>query len=361
MGPFEGPIFILAPSHARIWRPLLSCDMMPSMQTETTLLNLLSDGKTHSGAQLARDLGISRNAVWKRIRSMCEKGLGVRAVAGAGYRLDAPLELLSESAIIEGLPDGSPARNADLVILDAVDSTNDFLLRTGDAEHQGDRICLAEHQTGGRGRQGRTWHSPFGRNIYLSMSRAIDLGPDALSGIGLAAATAILAALEHRGLHGAGLKWPNDILYGDRKLAGLLIDLRGEHYGRSQLVIGVGINIAMDEDADRHIDQRWTDMRSALGYLPERNPLAASLIHELVLMLDTFTRDGLKPFLERWAAYDLTRDKPVRVESPWRTLSGIARGIDDHGALLVETGDGIQHVLSGDVRLRQEQLEPLND
>ncbi|MBI1196202.1 MAG: bifunctional biotin--[acetyl-CoA-carboxylase] ligase/biotin operon repressor BirA [Gammaproteobacteria bacterium] len=335
--------------------------MMPPMQTESTLLNLLADGETHSGAQLARDLGVSRNAIWKRIRTMTDKGLGIRAVPGAGYRLDAPLELLSRSAILDALPAGSPARKADLVILDEVDSTNDFLLRSAGSEHRGDRICMAEYQTGGRGRQGRTWHSPFGRNIYLSISRAVELGPDAMSGIGLAAATAIVKTLEACGLDGAGLKWPNDILYRGRKLAGLLIEFHGEHHGRSRLVIGAGVNVAMDEDAGRHIDQPWTDLCTVLGGMPERNPLAARLIHELTLMVDTFTHDGLKPFLESWAGYDLTRDKTVRVESPWRTLSGIARGIDDRGALLVETGDGIQHVLSGDVRLRQEQPETMND
>lgn len=335
--------------------------MMPPMQTETTLLNLLADGETHSGAQLARTLGVSRNAVWKRIRNMSDKGLGVRAVPGAGYRLDAPLELLSKTAILDALPSGAPARDADLVILDEVDSTNDFLQRTADAEQRGHRICMAEYQTGGRGRHGRAWHSPFGRNIYLSVSRAIDLGPDAMSGIGLAAATAIVKALEACGLDGAGLKWPNDILYRGRKLAGLLIEFHGEHHGRSRLVVGVGVNVAMSEDADRHIDQPWTDLATALGRMPERNTLAAKLIHELTFMIDTFTHHGLKPFIGPWTAYDLIRDQAVRVESPWRTLTGIARGIDDRGALLIETEDGVQAILSGDVRLRHEHMETLND
>ena len=193
------------------------------------------------------------------------------------------------------------------------------------------------------------------------MSRDIALGPDVMSGIGLAAATAVLGALETCGLRGAELKWPNDILYEGRKLAGLLIELHGEHHGRSLLVIGIGINISMTEDAAHHIDQPWIDLSSILGHMPARNRLAANIIHELTLMVDTFTRNGLAPFRERWAAYDLTKDRPVRVESPWRPLSGIARGIDDHGALLVETEDGIQHVLSGDVHLRQDQLETLND
>jgi len=332
------------------------------MQTETTLLGLLADGETHSGAQLAAVLGVSRNAVWKRLRSMADKGLYIHAMPGSGYRLDAPLELLSRDAILDALPTDSPARSADLVTLDEVDSTNDFLLRATKPKTHIDRICMAEYQTGGRGRQGRNWHSPFGRNIYLSLSRSLALGPDAMSGIGLAAAVSIVRALEEScGLHDAGLKWPNDILHQDRKLAGLLIELHGENHGHSQLVIGIGINVAMANDADQHIDQPWTDLTSILGYMPERNPLAACIIHELAVMIDTFTKDGLTPFLDQWATYDLTRDRRVRIESPWRPLSGIARGIDAHGALLVETDSGIQHVLSGDVRLRQDQLESLND
>ena len=335
--------------------------MMSAMQTETTRLALLADGDTHSGTHLASALGLSRNAVWKRIHAMTWRGLDIRAVSGAGYRLDAPLELLSKAALLDALPADSLARNAELVILDEVDSTNDYLLRTPASMDTEARICLAEYQTGGRGRQGRTWHSPFGRNIYLSLSRGVALGPDAMSGIGLAAATAVLGALETCGLRDAGLKWPNDILHQGRKLAGLLIELHGEHHGNSRLVIGVGINVAMTADATRHIDQAWTDLRSILGHMPARNHLAGNMIHELTLMIDTFTRDGLAPFLDRWAAYDLTKDRTVRVDSSWRPLSGIARGIDGHGALLVETEEGVQHILSGDVHLRQDQLETLND
>jgi len=335
--------------------------MMSPMQTETTLLGLLADGDTHSGAQIAGILGVSRNAVWKRLRGMAGKGLVIHAVPGAGYRLSAPLELLSRDAILNALPPESSARHADLVILDEVDSTNDFLLRSASSKDHGDRICMAEYQTGGRGRQGRHWHSPFGRNIYLSLSRGIALGPDAMSGIGLAAAVSIARALEACGLRNTGLKWPNDILHQGRKLAGLLIELRGENHGYSQLVIGVGINVAMTDDANEHIDQPWTDLSAILGYAPERNALAAHIIHELTDMIDSFMQDGLKPFMDQWASRDLTRDRRVHIESPWRALSGIARGIDAHGALLVETDSGLHRILSGDVHLRQERLESLND
>ncbi len=322
------------------------------------LLRILSDGRFHSGEHLGQRLGISRAGVWKRLHALKRHGLDIHSVRGRGHRLAAPLELLSADAIRAALTPRAGARLTDIEVHFEIDSTNGALLARAGALPAG-TVCLAETQRRGRGRQGRPWVSPCARNLYLSLLWRFPSGPDALGGLSLAVGLAVHEALADCGVGGAGVKWPNDILWRGAKLAGVLIELSGESGGNACIVIGVGINVDMPRAlADARIDQPWIDVRGALGgsEAPSRNRLAAAVLECLVDTLDRFEGDGLAPMLDAWRARDCLIGLPVCVQTGNGDVEGIARGVDDTGALLLEQDGVIRRCHAGDVRLRTQTL-----
>lgn len=320
------------------------------MGADTELLGLLSDGFFHSGAELGRTLKISRSAVWKRIRILVKSGIEVYAVPGRGYRLTEPLELLDSSVILAGLNDKARRLLSGLDILTAVDSTNLYLLQKANAGAPSGYACLAERQHAGRGRRGRQWLSPFGGNIYLSLLWRFAEQTPALSGLSLAIGIAVTNSLETLGVPGIGLKWPNDILWQGRKLAGILLDTAGEAAGPCHVVAGIGINVAMPAGAA--ISQPWVDLREIVGHRIARNALAGRVLQHLLLTLHQFQQNGLAPFLPEWDRLDLLKDKDVTVQLADRTVTGRAQGVNQQGALLVAHGGVTRAYHSGEVSVR---------
>jgi len=209
-------------------------------------------------------------------------------------------------------------------------------------------------QSAGRGRRGRRWVSPFAANLYLSLLWRSTVGAVALGGISLVAGIAVLRCLRAQGVEKAGLKWPNDILAGDAKLAGILIDVVGESSGPCAVILGVGINVSMPPLAGEDIEQCWTDLQRLSGAetAPSRNQLAAALLEQLLPAVAEFEAAGLQPFLEEWRRHDVVAGCPVDLHLPNGTISGTACGIDDGGALLVDTANGRQRFASGEVSVR---------
>lgn len=304
-----------------------------------------------SGDALAREAGLTRAAVWKRIEALREAGVAVEAAPGRGYRLVRPLDLLDADALRAAMPTGV----ARLDVAWSIDSTNSELLRRG-ASVRGADVLLAERQTGGRGRRGRPWQSPLGANLYLSVSRRFDGGLARLGGLSLVAGLAAAEALHGIGAAQVALKWPNDLVVDDGmrllKLGGLLVEGGGEHGGPASAVIGLGLNIAMPPDAGARIDQPWIDL-STLGATSSRTAIAATLITHLVAALDVFDRDGFAPFASRWAALDALRGREADLHLP----TGIERvhvlGLGEGGALRVRDAlGGVRDVHAGEVSLR---------
>jgi biotin operon repressor BirA-like protein len=195
------------------------------MQTETDLIRTLADGRFHSGEELGRLLGVSRAAVWKRLQQIRDAfGIEVDAVKGRGYRFREPLDLLDETDIRHHLAESGVESPGQLYLHASIDSTNSWLMAKGAAGEPSGAVCLAEQQLSGRGRRGRHWVSPYGRNIYLSLLWRFDMTPMQVAGLSLAAAVGVLRTLQAFDCQDAGLKWPNDILWQERKLAGLLLD-----------------------------------------------------------------------------------------------------------------------------------------
>jgi len=325
-----------------------------NMNSRRQLLALLADGEWHSGEQLAKTLGVSRAAVWKQLDQLkVQCGLQVHSVRGRGYRLPHPFEPLDHGRINNYLSALSTRSVPYIEILDSVASTNSYLMERPPAQLKSGHVCIAERQTDGRGRRGRSWISPFGSSIYFSMFMRFSLAPAELSGVSLVAGLAVVRTLEQNGIAGVGLKWPNDILCDGRKLAGLLLEVSGEQSGPSNVVIGVGINVHLPSEQAEMIDQPWIDLNQIAGGEPlSRNQIVAGLVSNLQELMTAFEKEGLAPLRQTWRSYDVYDGKAIQLLLGDHTIQGVHRGIDEAGALLVETTDGIKAYHGGEVSLR---------
>ena len=316
----------------------------------------LADGHFHSGEELAQQLAVSRSAVWKAARALRGLGMTLAAVRNRGYRLERAVTPLDAKTIRKHLPRERRAQVGTLETAWTIGSTNSTLLARRGPEAGTSEVLLAEYQSAGRGRRGRAWLAPPGGAICLSLSWTFREVPPDLGALGLVIGVCALRALRARGLAGAALKWPNDLLVGERKLGGVLIDLRAEGTGPAHVVIGIGLNVALGEELLGKIAQAGmpaTDLVSAGLHAPARNRVAAELIVECLSGLGEFERHGLKPFAEDWQSADALRGRAVDVRAVEGTTSrGLARGIDVHGALMVETPQGVRRFISGDVTVR---------
>lgn len=322
---------------------------------ERALLQRLAQGPV-GGDVLAREAGQTRAAVWKRIDALRRAGVAIQASPGRGYRLQHALDLLDADSVRTALPSDAAAQLAALEVAWSLDSTNNELLRRPPPA-RGCAVLLAERQTGGRGRRGRTWASPLGAHVYLSIARRFDGGLARLGGLSLVAGVAACEALRALGFRQVALKWPNDLVVADatglRKLGGLLVEGGGEAAGAARAVVGIGINVRMPQAAAAAIDQPWTDLCALAQAPPSRNLVAAAVLARLLPALDAFDAEGLQAFLPRYAALDALAGRGVRVLDPRSEREGVARGIDADGALRVQGADGVlDAVHAGDVSLR---------
>lgn len=320
--------------------------------TRQALVRLLADGAFHSGAELGAALGISRSAVWKALDGLDALGVALERVPRRGYRVAGGIDLHDAEAIRAALP--APAREllADLQVLAEVDSTNEFLKAAPALPPGRGSCCLAELQTGGRGRLGRTWVSPFARNLYLSVAWEFDGGIAVLEGLSLAVGVAVRRALGALGAVDIGLKWPNDLLREGAKLGGILVEVTGDPEGVCRAVVGIGVNVAMPAVAAAGIDQPWRDLRD-LGV--RRDALAAAVLGELLPLLREFPGQGFGAYREEWEAAHAHRGRRVALGMGQQRVEGIAVGVDQRGALGIRCADGLRWFSGGEVSLREER------
>jgi BirA family transcriptional regulator, biotin operon repressor / biotin---[acetyl-CoA-carboxylase] ligase len=304
------------------------------------LLEALAGGDAVSGATLARTAGVTRAAVWKQIEALRLKGVPVEAKVGGGYRLPWPTELLDAPRIRGGL---SPAALADVGMIEVhwdIDSTSSELARRIPVLDDL-AFVMAETQSAGRGRRGRTWLSPPGMNLYLSVLKRFDAGFASLSGLSLAVGVMLIRALDELGIRTAGLKWPNDVLAGNAKLAGILVELSGEYSGPCAAIIGVGLNIRLPDSLHERADQPITDLASLSGGQPPgRNRVAAAVVASLSEGLRSFERHGFAAFATEYGANDLLQGQPLRVIDPRGEYNATGEGVDERGALCVRRATG---------------------
>ena len=312
------------------------------------LLYLLSDGEFHSGSQLGAALGLSRTSIWKALPLLQKLTVVVEAVKGKGYRIPNGLDLLDKNIITSLL---LPYINSFLKIeiLLSHSSTNDYLVeRLKGCNISGYQVCLAEMQTSGRGRRGRVWVSPFAKNIYLSLAFSLGAGAEQLSGLSLVVGIAVAKALENLGVKGVGLKWPNDVFVGDKKIAGILLDLSGEATTSWNVICGIGLNVAMSKKDGSAIDQEWSALNEYIEC--NRNAITVELLKQLVEVIEEFKYSSFSEFMGRWNSYDVLHGKEVVILPGNR--AGRCLGVNALGALIVN--DGQDHVVSaGEVSVRK--------
>jgi len=261
------------------------------------------------------------------------------------------IELLDKAAILAGMDPATRNQLTGLRIEASVDSTNSALQRLALAQQHA-AVVLAEFQSAGRGRRGRQWHSPHGRNLYLSLGWKFEKSLAELGCLPLVLALCAAQALTRAGLEGHRVKWPNDLLLDGLKLGGCLVEVKGNAKGPCNAVLGVGINIHMPEsEVTNEIDQPWTDLHSQLPDC-SRNGLAALLLEELLKQMVVFAEQGFAPFRYLWKQMDSLNGQLVRVYSGSGSLQGTARGIDDHGALLLDTGKEVLSLHVGEVSVK---------
>ncbi|WP_028024660.1 bifunctional biotin--[acetyl-CoA-carboxylase] ligase/biotin operon repressor BirA [Enterovibrio calviensis] len=308
------------------------------------LIRILADGHFHSGEKLGQELGMSRAAISKHIKVLQQWGLDVYRVQGKGYCLPSPLDLLEEQKLKEALDAPS------FSLIPVIGSTNQYLMdRVG--QLASGTACLAEYQQSGRGRRGRTWFSPFGANLYLSMYWRLDAGMAAAMGLSLVVGVSMAETLAKLGANDVKVKWPNDLYWNDRKLAGILVEMTGQAGDAAHLVIGMGLNVSMSDTVDA-VDQNWANLKDACHTLPAKNTLAAALINGVTDSLKQYEETGMAGFVAEWDKYDNFKGRSVKLLLGERVVEGIARGINEQGALLLETDSGITPYLGGEISLR---------
>ncbi|MEO8011423.1 MAG: biotin--[acetyl-CoA-carboxylase] ligase [Dokdonella sp.] len=318
------------------------------------LLGALDVEHAQSGSALAARCGVTRAAIWKQIEALRALGVSIDARAGAGYRLAVPLDLLDADAIRDALADATRAAFGAIDLHWQIDSTNSELLRRRLTSDQL-LACLAEIQTDGRGRRGRGWHLPLTGGLALSVRRRFDSSMGGLAGLSLVVGVALVRALAQLRIDGVGVKWPNDIIVDQRKLAGILIELGGDALGPCHAVIGIGINVRLGAGAAAAIDQPWIDLAQIAGAaLPTRNALAAAVLTQLAQALVRFERDGLAVFMNEFALCDVLRGRMLRILGSSGVREGIALGIDGNGRLRVRGDHGEFLVDSGEVSVRAQ-------
>jgi BirA family biotin operon repressor/biotin-[acetyl-CoA-carboxylase] ligase len=236
-------------------------------------------------------------------------------------------------------------------ILLSYSSTNDYLSSSKqDFGFRGYHACLAENQTAGRGRRGRSWISPFAKNISFSVSFLLEGGAEALSGLSLVVGIAVAKTIEGLGVEDVCLKWPNDVYVGERKIAGVLVELSGEATTSWKVVCGIGLNVHMDEADGVNIDQKWCSLDESVRV--ERSMVVARLLEQLFVVIEFFKLNGFSSFIEEWSRLDMLRNKQVIVLP--NGIEGKVVGVNLQGALIIKD-DEAEHVINaGEVSVRKK-------
>ncbi len=317
------------------------------------LMNLLADGEFHSGEILADQLGVSRASVFNALAKVSDSGVVLQRVRGRGYRLARPWHRLERSEVLRQL--GKDAAQFNLEILPQASSSNTLLLQSAgpDITNGGapsGSVLAVELQTAGRGRMGRNWHTSLGTALTFSLLWRFDCGLNALSGLSLGVGVAVVRALKKLGAQDVHLKWPNDILTEQGKLAGVLIEAQGDMLGPSTVVIGIGLNYTMPANLAQQIDQPASALDDVCATMPSRNQLLAATLLELAQVMHQFAQGGFAVLRNEWEQCHIHQNMPVQMHmADGQLVSGIARGVSDSGELCLETAQGMRHFNSGEV------------
>lgn len=307
------------------------------------LLTILNDGQFHDGTALGEKLHVTRSAVWKMIRKLERYDVVLQSVKGKGYAMTEPLILLDKEKIMQQINN----QHVLLTVFESIDSTNTYLKAC--RPDKGIQICIAEHQTCGRGRFQRAWFSPFAQNIALSCLYSFHKDLSELAGLSLVVSLAIYRTLRFFNIQDLHVKWPNDVMGEGKKIAGNLIEVQAESNGASHVVIGIGLNV------NSHVSDLWTSMRTISNQYFDRNQVCAVLVNYLLEYLQKFAKGGFNAFISEWVEAEGMKGKRISIKTQNETVTGVAMGINDYGHLLMKMDNGVMRTFSsGDTTILKE-------
>ena len=324
------------------------------MKAEILKLLREADGYV-SGQQLCEKFGVSRTAVWKVIRQLQEEGYQVEAVRNKGYHIvDSPDVMTKEE--LDSLMDTQWA-GRNIVYYDSVDSTNLRIKQMGDEGAPEGTLAVADKQTAGRGRRGRSWDSPSGSSIYMSLLLRPEIEPDQAPMLTLVMALSVAEGImdcgDSCGNPDVKIKWPNDIVYQGKKLCGILTEMSADMDQIHYVIVGIGINVQMT-DFPKEIQNTATSLKLVTGKTLLRNELLAKVLEEFEVLYEQFvSAESLKNLKAEYESRLANKDNRVNVLAPSGAWQGICLGIKEDGALLVQREDGkVEEVIAGEVSVR---------
>lgn len=311
-----------------------------------------SDGFV-SGQELCDELGVSRTAIWKAVNALKNQGFEIESVTNRGYRLMGATDVLSQSSIESALKTKWLGKSC--YYFDEIDSTNDELKRkyTADTSIINGTLAVTDNQTVGKGRRGRQWETPVGVNIAMSFLLRPVFSPDKASMLTLLAALAVAEGTEKVTGINCKIKWPNDVIIGDKKYCGILTEMSVEPDYIHYVIVGIGINVNT-ESFPEDIADKATSIFIEKGNVTNRTDIVAAVLESFEKYYEMFEKDeSLAGFMNIYNERLVSLDKEVRVLDPKGEYNGISRGINEKGELLVELNSGeIKEVYAGEVSVR---------
>ena len=261
---------------------------------------------------------------------------------------------LDAEAIRQSLGEAVTVRLAGFDVFPEIDSTNSYLMQAPGPAPGDVHIAVTDNQTNGRGRHGRTWLSPPGSGLCLSLAYTFAQQPNNLPALTLAFGLSVIDVLENLNVNGVQLKWPNDLIADDGKLGGILTETQSQTEGAIKVVTGIGLNVDLQDDLDFGIETDWArrvvDLSAIADHLPSRDELVAGLIDALCATFIDYESKGFDGFINEWSGRDWLFGREVTIDTPERQVTGIGAGIADDGALLLDTGEGeCSRITSGSV------------
>ncbi len=310
---------------------------------------MLSDGKLHSGQELAGCLGVSRTAVWKHISKLRSKSLYIQTVMGKGYQLDRQIELLQKDLIASKVQADINRKLHSIEVLYETVSTNKLLMELTPTHG---RVVIAEYQHAGRGRGENVWLSGLAGGLCLSLGWQYKAIPSDFNAISLAAGVVLAQCLEKFTGMDILLKWPNDIIHNRSKLGGILIESKGQHAGTVDVVVGIGINFNLPEELQLMIDQGVTDLERVSDRILSRNVIAAEIINEMISLLSAYPERGFNHYIDEWRKRDFGKGSDAELRLPDKNVYGRIIDIDENGNLIMSVRQKLTKYGSGELSLR---------
>ena len=323
-------------------------------QTFQQLINLLNTVSVLNLQSVQENLKVNRDVLHSYILELQQLGLSLICNEKDEISLPGNIQPLDLEIINSYLSQKVSNQLVFLPFFLSLDSTNQHLKTTKAELLNNVRICLAEHQTNGRGRQSKQWISPLASNIYLSLHINLKIPVNKIGGISLIVGISIINGLNILGLTSAKIKWPNDIYWNEKKLAGILIESTKIQDDDIELIIGIGININMPDASGENIDQPWIDLNTIIGKPICRNNVIAVIIEEIIKNTKIYEQEGLSAFMTQWKNLDYLFNKSINVKSVNGTEKiGQAVGVNEHGELLMEIDNQIFPIHAGDISVRK--------